>query len=73
MFARAAIQLAQAGEVPYLRNVTHYLLGRGIVALESKLNVRPSLGTRSLRLLRSRATPVYLGSIALLTVSLGRE
>ncbi len=67
--ARRAVRLAGVGAPPVENNIAHYLLGGGRERLESECHSRPLLGARFLRLLRRRATPVYLIVTTLLTLS----
>ena len=67
--ARLAVVLANSHQDPAKRHVTHYLLAEGVVELEHLAGARASARTRFIRRLRRHATGVYLGSIAVLTVS----
>jgi len=67
--ARMAVVLANSHQDPAKRHVTHYLLADGVVELERLAGARASARTRFIRRLRRHATGVYLGGIAVLTVS----
>lgn len=67
--ARVAIELSRTEGYKSPSDVTHFLLGPGVVELENHLNVTPGVGIRATRLLRHYSTAVYLTSIGLLTAS----
>ncbi len=67
--ARRAVALASQGTDSRTRHVGHYLLGDGVMQLETETSARIPFGTRLIRTLRLRATAVYLGGITGLTLS----
>ncbi len=66
--ARRAVALAGQGADQGTRHVAYYLLDDGLAQLEADLHARIPLRFRIIRGLRLRATPVYLGGIAGLTL-----
>ncbi len=64
--ARRAIGLSKKND-PEPMPVAYYLLDQGRVRLEREAAARMPFRTRSVRALRRRATPVYLGSLIVLT------
>ncbi|HXA51240.1 MAG TPA: glucoamylase family protein, partial [Candidatus Acidoferrum sp.] len=67
--ARLAVQMAAAAEDTRQREVCHYLLDRGRAQIEAELGAHPPMRRRFIRWLRRHGTPVYVGSIAFLTLA----
>jgi len=70
--ATEVVDMAKAGSASFEahdrnRHVGHYLVGKGLPALERRLRVRHGLAKRVRRFGRRRAAPLYLGAIALTT------
>lgn len=68
--AKAALELASLGKMPYDRHVGYYLLDDGRAALEKKLNYKPRIVERLETGVKRRATLFYLGSIGAFTFAL---
>ena len=66
--ARRANALAAQDPGSDAGHVAYYLIGDGALRLEADTGARLPLGKRFLRMVRRRATPLYLGSISSLTV-----
>ncbi len=66
--ARRANVLARQAADPQATSVSFYLLAEGAAELERLTDARMPLRIRSLRALRRRATPFYLGSLVGLTM-----
>ena len=67
--ARTAVGLARNQSQEPSNQVLFYLIAEGIRDLEKSVSFRPSVRQRTLRTLRKNGEGVYLGSIAILTVS----
>jgi cyclic beta-1,2-glucan synthetase len=67
--ARSAVGLARAQLQEPSNQVLYYLIAEGIRSLERAVSFRPSVRQRTLRTLRRHGEVVYLGSIALMTLS----
>jgi cyclic beta-1,2-glucan synthetase len=73
--ARAAVRLAETAKQKAngsrrTRHVGYYLIDRGRPALEAELDYRPARSDRLRRWLGDRATLLYLGGMALLTLAI---
>jgi len=67
--ALRALELADAGEEELTRHVGYYLVDEGRATLEASVGYRPTLSQRARRWARRHPTPVYLGSIGILTAA----
>ena len=67
--ARAAVSLAKASSREPSNQVLYYLIDDGVRDLERTVTFRPAIRQRVLRSLRRHGETVYLGSVALLTLS----
>ena len=67
--ARTAVDQARAQSTAPCNQVLYYLIAEGVRDLERAVSFRPTVRQRTLRMLRRHGEGVYLGSIALLTVS----
>ncbi len=67
--AKRAVALAAGNLDPNAAHVAYYLLDEGVFRLEAETHARVPLRTRFLRMVRRRATPLYLGGIVILTLS----
>ena len=67
--AKRAIALAAEDTDALTGHVAYYLIDRGVFRLETETNASIPFQTRILRVIRRRATPLYLGSIVGLTAS----
>jgi len=68
--AREAVHLAQTSTLPRERHVGYFLIDAGASALKKRLTYREPVSARLQRWLYEYATPVYLGGIGLLTLTL---
>ncbi|HSL42234.1 MAG TPA: glucoamylase family protein [Anaerolineales bacterium] len=68
--AKQVIELAQAGTSLREQHVGNYLIAPGRKILEESIKFRPTASSATVRFIQDHATPVYLGSIALLTLLL---
>jgi cyclic beta-1,2-glucan synthetase len=66
--ARRAVALAAQDADSHTAHVAYYLIDDGVIRLEAETNTRLAFRTRLLRLVRRRATPVYLAGIVGLTL-----
>jgi cyclic beta-1,2-glucan synthetase len=66
--AAQALDLARNGKDPRGQHVGYYLLPPGREALEARVDFRPEASQAVIRFIQGNATPVYLGSIAILTL-----
>jgi cyclic beta-1,2-glucan synthetase len=65
--ALKALEMAEDGEQTLTRHVGYYLVDEGRESLESQVGCKPSLRQRARRRALRHPTPIYLGSIALMT------
>jgi cyclic beta-1,2-glucan synthetase len=66
--SRKAVQRAVQGDTPAMRELGYYLLADGFAQFGAAIQARSTLSRRFVRAIRRNATPVYLGSIAALTL-----
>ncbi len=62
------LEMAAAGASPLTRHIGYYLLDAGRAQLEQACHSQPKIRVRAVRWARAHATPLYTGSVAIVTL-----